>query len=571
MIFVWGYILVSVILLAIIFVRNKDLFNQLINIVDISQERETIKPILFYPFIFFVAIIMILLLGLLICASPYLFYKHIINNTNLDDVQEEDYSLSEPRPYIPYYDILFFSLVGELKMEHPLVQKLINNYERFNQVAFPIVFDYKIAEKYLFTKSYRHSLEEANIALYIFDVRVYQDAHFEETFYQSHHFEETPPSSFLNSNTNFSRPSRHLDASASALSYLLGIPIDGLNKLILINKNDLNTLKIIPLDHKLIELDFTDLNSIIAPEVVLDEPFHNYVAQFLSLRWTKSKMEKNKPIKQCAEKIRTQLYQRYKIEDPSIFNILKLAELGPKSWEVLYRLRSPTEEEEKIMPIIFSKSHDELLSIYPNLDESDFEYIKRTAVERKLNELSKLEGLEYESKIFLKSANTVYSMLILEEEMEEMDYSPVAIGYTKFFEKEINVSIVQSIRKDLGILMPTYFNKYYPSNEIYEIKINDVFKVDYNMKNMKTGSYLAPGLGQTFRALEIEINKIDGDKNKLNELLYKGRKLNNIRNRAAHPELIDKEDVDNIRDILIKLYLYRIFDELINTKKKLSN
>ena len=222
-------------------------------------------------------------------------------------------------------------------------------------------------------------------------------------------------------------------------------------------------------------------------------------------------------------------------------------------------------EETEIRKIILNKSINEIRQLYPETDEDELKSIKSSELDIKLSAITRIEGLEYESKIFLKSANMVYSMFLLEKDIEEIDYSPVAIGYTKFFEKEINVSVVQSIRKELGVPMPIYFNKYYPDQEKYEININNKFK------NIKTWNYLAPGLGQTFHALEIEFDKIDGDKKKLNELLYKGRKLNNIRNRAAHPELIGKEDIDEIRDIILSLYLNKIFDELITTKKMLSN
>jgi hypothetical protein len=88
---------------------------------------------------------------------------------------------------------------------------------------------------------------------------------------------------------------------------------------------------------------------------------------------------------------------------------------------------------------------------------------------------------------------------------------------------------------------------------------------------LKTGNYLATGLGQNFHALKQLINEFDGDLNKLNKSLRKGRQLNSIRNRTAHPELITKDDLNKIREIIIKLHLNAVFDELISYKRNMGN
>ncbi len=561
MIYFWSYLIVCSILLAAVFHREKNFFRDIVDIFKAADELKN-RRVLYFLGILLIILILIPVLAFILCASPYFFYVKILRKEKSNSTYTPD-PKKIIRSYIPMYAELFFSLTDKYEPIKPLFNQFLKKYNSSKSVAFPIIFDQNNAEDLLFESNLRKSLHEQGVSLFIFNMSEFHDI----PLISNMNGEEMD---FYTSDTNFSFIPLHQDASASALSILLDIPIDGINKMVVIQKD--NPDKLIILNMNEISEDFlvSNIDDKNSYQIHIEKPFYYPISEYLSLQWSGSKLEENKPIKECALEIRTRLYERYKIDDPSAINIFKMAEKSPGP-SVMFYTELPTEEENSLRKIILWRSYDEIKKLYPSCDKEKYSRTKESEIDRKLREITRLEGLEYESKIFLKSANAVYSMFLQEKDLEELDYSPVAIGYTKFFEKEINVSIVQSIRKDLGINMPEFFNKYCPIRGTYELKINDKFKIDYNMKNMRTGSYLAPGLGQTFHALEAEIGNVEGESNKLNELLSKGRKLNTIRNRAAHPELISKDDLDKIRDIILKLYLHKVFDDLIATKKKLSS
>jgi hypothetical protein len=548
-------------MLTVVLYQEKSLVRDFVDLFKLADnsKHKTGQYILLIALTIFV---LLPVLALILCASPYLFYVKILRKEKSKSTYTPDPKKIN-RPYIPMYAELFFSLTEKYEPFKPLFNQFLKKYNASNCVAFPIIFNQNDDEDLLFESKLRKSLHEQGVSFFIFNMKEFHDVPLNTEMNQE-------VIDFYTSDSNFSFIPLHPDASASALSILLDIPIDGINKMVVVRKDNPNELIILNMNEITEDFLASNMDDMNSSKIHLERPFYNAIAEYLSLQWSGSKLDENKPIKECASEIRSRLYERYKIAEPSVLTIFMLAEKSPGPI-VMFKTLAPSDEEMEIRNIILWKSYNEILSMYPSFDVSTLNRLKEFELDLKLRDLTNLEGLEYESKIFLKSANAVYSMFLHENDVEELDYSPVAIGYTKFFEKEINVSIVQSIRKDLGINMPKFFNKYCPVGGTYEVKINDKFKIDYNMKNMKTGSYLAPGLGQTFHALEVEIGNIEGDSNKLNELLSKGRKLNNIRNRAAHPELISKDDLDKIRDIILKLYLYKVFDELITTKKKLSN
>ena len=70
---------------------------------------------------------------------------------------------------------------------------------------------------------------------------------------------------------------------------------------------------------------------------------------------------------------------------------------------------------------------------------------------------------ERESQEILKSAYRVFLHLRSPSPYWPSDYYPIVIALAKIFEREINLSIIQLVRKLLSIGMPEYYNKYQPS------------------------------------------------------------------------------------------------------------
>lgn len=80
---------------------------------------------------------------------------------------------------------------------------------------------------------------------------------------------------------------------------------------------------------------------------------------------------------------------------------------------------------------------------------------------------------------------------------ENYDYTSVGICLTKLFEREINLSLVHWIRKELGIHLPIFFNKF--DNTVYNafyvpnnIGLRNPRPIDFNKRKYSTDRWVAP-------------------------------------------------------------------------------
>jgi hypothetical protein len=168
-------------------------------------------------------------------------------------------------------------------------------------------------------------------------------------------------------------------------------------------------------------------------------------------------------------------------------------------------------------------------------------------------------GLEVES-FLLSNKNT-------------SDYSASAICLAKMFEKEINYSIVHSIRKQHSVDLPRFFNKVQPGVIVKVNAINQYnnreFLVDFNKEN--NGSWLPPELG---KAKAIAKNNLTQDHWKSlgisnsETFLAEWDRIHRIRNKAAHTQQVSHSDLQNMKNSVSKLGSSNIFEKLANLKSQ---
>lgn len=180
---------------------------------------------------------------------------------------------------------------------------------------------------------------------------------------------------------------------------------------------------------------------------------------------------------------------------------------------------------------------------------------------------------EQESNINISMTNSV-SQLFTETNSEFiMDYSILALGFSKIFEIEINLSVIQWIRKHLNIEMPEYYKKYKPEFGNALITPDDTFvpnptPVDFNRH--KGTKWIPPGIGQS----ELVVRSLFKKKylietfSDLNEyvLLNAWKPIREMRNKAAHVEIMRLEDMIIITENFEKLLETNCLKKLLDLK-----
>jgi hypothetical protein len=240
------------------------------------------------------------------------------------------------------------------------------------------------------------------------------------------------------------------------------------------------------------------------------------------------------------------------------------------------------------------KLHATLTTLKRNFDESDTEELDRlclnivsfisqlnTQKDLNLDEFIAIDKafLENDSYQILKTAHRVFNLLMseqLDEAMpdleESVDYTPGVICLAKVFEREVNLSVVHWIRKELGIILPPYFNKHQPSVRARFVPgFPGGRAIDFNME--RRGKWLPPGIGQS------EIACKDMARTKMphgwvdsswNLLLTRWRVIREERNEAAHTELVDENSVLVVKSALDELSRHQVFERLYRMKVEYS-
>ena len=187
--------------------------------------------------------------------------------------------------------------------------------------------------------------------------------------------------------------------------------------------------------------------------------------------------------------------------------------------------------------------------------------------------------LEGDSYRILRTAHRVFDLLTSKDLGREMsafrdsflDHSPGIICLAKVFEKEINLSVVHWIRKELGISLPEYFNKPQPRVRAEFSPVKGGKKIDFNTE--RSGKWIPPGIGQS----EIVCKEMSSSaireyfsrgwfRSNWDLLLTRWQEIRKERNSAAHTEVATIQSLLAVRDALGDLSKHGIFEVLYRMK-----
>ena len=430
----------------------------------------------------------------------------------------------------PFYHKLVFSLNNNYGELNDLSIKAIKaKHSEYDYFVLPIMHDFKLLNRIIYKNNFREDLERNKYGLYLFESNRCIDEIPDDT---SVIFD-----SFSNINySNFGgwRDYGKQEVCAWFLSELLTIDNDGVDKLVFWSKNNLRQLKVISL-HEFKEgfsESLIEEHSII---IHLDKyDIHKLLSFYLCLKWKHSGLPENESLRISSKIIKKEFLEEFS-SNYNLLNWVDLIEFTPDEERgILNRSKEPQTRE---------------LKIQSNL--------KRLETEK---------GISYKSRIFLKTANMAFELI----KGEEVDYSILVIGYSKFFESEIKLSVLPFIRNELGVRMPDFYDSYFPGGIII-LAINDSFKVDFNQKNYLTGELIPPGLGQILNCYDFLNKRILLSNISHKEFINITKELNRIRNRSAHTDIVSSEDIARVREIIVRLYDLKVFDDFYSIKVKLSS
>lgn len=378
------------------------------------------------------------------------------------------------------------------------------------------------------------------------------------------------------SNSNYSIKSERMELCGAAFSNFLNLPLDGENKLIVVDKKKPNEFWWIPINLVKNKNLFTLLE--FGNHIKRNDTVYNSMVYFLSIFWRNSKLEINTSLKEIAKTKYSILTEELKKRNEyDIINLLKLLTYKKPESNIFFQLAPESPEKikqkESIKSKIFSTSKEDLLNEFPDFSESDINWIKKQEIQANIKSLLQ-KKIDYSSKVFLSTAilvrEAISNEFLKKDQDPEFDYSGIGISYSKFLEGELNTSLVQLIRSKLGVSMPNYFLKYcdIPGNYIVEGTYN--FKVNFNNGNKMTGQYFAPGLGQSIISAEILKKDLESKLKSLDELIELGRKFKKLRNLTAHPELVNSDTLSEMEEIMVQINLKGILDDLIQLRECLK-
>jgi hypothetical protein len=148
------------------------------------------------------------------------------------------------------------------------------------------------------------------------------------------------------------------------------------------------------------------------------------------------------------------------------------------------------------------------------------------------------------------------------------DFTPAVVCLAKVFEREANLSLVHWIRKELGVSLPTYFNKPQPGI-VAKLRpdIPNARPIDFNAN--RSGQWLAPGMGQSeLGCLELAKTRlpVGWDNTSWDLLLSHWKVIRQRRNEAAHVHLVTEGPAFEVKAAIEALAASRIFDRMCEMK-----
>lgn len=187
--------------------------------------------------------------------------------------------------------------------------------------------------------------------------------------------------------------------------------------------------------------------------------------------------------------------------------------------------------------------------------------------------------LEKESLIILNTFDFLKRIYIriLNLFNSNLDYSPLITSVSKIFEIEINLSLVQWVRKDLGIEMPAYFNKYKNDPRDYSIKpqlpqLRNAIGINFNSHLHNT--YKPPEIGKTYYVfvyLKDVFNKYPEQITNFDSFLNLWNEFRILRNNSIHGVNATAESFNRIHHLHTSLINDNYYHDIILLKNSLKN
>lgn len=187
--------------------------------------------------------------------------------------------------------------------------------------------------------------------------------------------------------------------------------------------------------------------------------------------------------------------------------------------------------------------------------------------------------LEKESLIILNTFDFLKRIYIriLNLFNSNLDYSPLITSVSKIFEIEINLSLVQWVRIDLGIEMPAYFNKYKNDPRDYSIKpqlpqLRNAIGINFNSHLHNT--YKPPEIGKTYYVfvyLKDVFNKYPEQITNFDSFLNLWNEFRILRNNSIHGVNATAESFNRIHHLHTSLINDNYYHDIILLKNSLKN
>jgi hypothetical protein len=173
-------------------------------------------------------------------------------------------------------------------------------------------------------------------------------------------------------------------------------------------------------------------------------------------------------------------------------------------------------------------------------------------------------SLELETSGALASADA-----ILKSGATLDDFSPVMICIGKAFESEINASIVQWYRQQLGVNMPQFFKRHAPG--VSAVVNSEVQPVDFNARRRLHGWH-PPSLGASLWAgtHHFQANPEELTPEQFGDLTGIWKDILSIRNQAAHPGMMSESDFERAVELWGVLKNKGLIQCLLDLKERIA-
>jgi len=216
---------------------------------------------------------------------------------------------------------------------------------------------------------------------------------------------------------------------------------------------------------------------------------------------------------------------------------------------------------------------DELMDDYSSFRLAGHNQLVMTGTDSHFIDKDQLNGAE---ETTLNTLDTYNRILALADDNHPFDYLYLANGIGRMFETEINLSVVQQMRKTKGIPMPSYFNRFYKTTREFVIPTNKR-AVDLNMLDNNYDEYdevwRAPNLGDSQAAYKWMRERYDNLCRLEDEFVFNDwYHIAKDRNNGSHTSVSADESKKRFDDSYqhFKEFLDReYFVELMNIKKEL--